>query len=468
MTRRLRFVESMICVVLCAGYVSCGNDEVRPDNGFVWPDNGIIQYDANAGDTITGADVPRDLFGVDTAGMDIVQNTDTVTHQDVALPYDLNHGDGGYSDLAAFDIQRKDTTWYDLGPKDNGPLPDYGQCANPGSCEPCGYGAITGMTCAPNMQEVTAMPYVHVWVDTVDCDGNPVLIEDYSDYAGYYRLDNVPCGTQTIYMEKGNFKASKNIWIDKCVVNDYTSSDLCFPGQPARIAVVTGSWDQIEKLLIKLWFKHHQFDGLTEDGQTPSSQGSLLLRGQSAKTNTGKGPYKLVDDYDILFLNCGNATDLIMNSYGSEVTPVLRAFVEKGGSIYASDYALVYLYMAFPEVLGTLSFPRDFAGSATTTPRTVTAELIDENLSAYMRKPTADVEYRLGPLTSVVGTVPQGVQVHVRGPNSSHGNAVEPFMLSFEPFGSKGGRVVFTNFHNDEQLTTGDMTEVLQYVVFMM
>ena len=41
-------------------------------------------------------------------------------------------------------------------------------------------------------------------------------------------------------------------------------------------------------------------------------------------------------------------------------------------------------------------------------------------------------------------------------------------MISFKPEGESGGRVVYTNFHNDEQLSTGDMGEVLQYVVFLM
>jgi hypothetical protein len=41
-------------------------------------------------------------------------------------------------------------------------------------------------------------------------------------------------------------------------------------------------------------------------------------------------------------------------------------------------------------------------------------------------------------------------------------------MISYEPDGESGGRVVYTNFHNDEQLSTGDMMWVLQYVVFLM
>ena len=36
-----------------------------------------------------------------------------------------------------------------------------------------------------------AIPYVKVWVDTVDCEGNPVVISTYSDAGGNYRLDNV-------------------------------------------------------------------------------------------------------------------------------------------------------------------------------------------------------------------------------------------------------------------------------------
>ena len=463
MNQFIRFALWSLCVLSCVAVSGCeGCDEGTPDangDGDAVIDGVVVHYDVNGGDAV--GDVSRDMAGVDTAGTDSVSDKDVIT-------WDTQIGDVQWSDLAAYDIYREDTTWYDLGPKDDGPIPDYGQCANPGSCQPCGYGSVTGMTCAPNMTEVTAMPYVHVWIETVDCAGNPIKIEDYSDYAGYYRLDNVPCGTQTVYMQKGNFNGNYSRWVDKCVTNDFTSSDLCFPGQPARIAVVTGKWDQIEKLLIKLWFKHHQYDGLMESAATALPPGGQLLAGDSAKTNTGKGPYELIDDYDILFINCGDSPDLILNLAGGDVVTTLRDFVKKGGSVYASDWASVYLTAAWPEALSGLTFHRDFPGSAGTTPRTVVAELVDEDLAAYMGKSTANVDYRLGPLTSIVGTVPAGVRVHVRGPNSAYGNAVQPFFISFEPYGESGGRVVYTNFHNDEQLTVGDMTEVLQYVVFMM
>ena len=454
---------------------ACKDSDPDTDNGFNVPDSGDW-YDTTGGDT-SGLDTgERDGFAPDIAGQDLVGmdlvGVDLNGHDtkpiDVMSTIDTTYWDtqeygDGYAEL---DLAREDLMHYDLGPEDEGSRPDYGACGEPGNCNPCGYGSVTGMTCAVGTN--VGLPYAHVWIETTDCAGNPIKIEDYSDYQGYYVLDNVPCGTQTIHMEKGNFKHTFSRWIDKCVTTDVTSKDGCFPGQPARIAVVTGKWDVIEKTLIKLRFQHKQFDGLMDGPDAAMPQGGLLLTGREANTNTGVKNLTLIDDFDMVFIDCGDSPDYIMQKDGNKVMETLRAFVAKGGSVYASDYASVYVTQTWPSSTSGLTFPRDFPGTAGTTPRQVTADLPDPELAAYMQKPNAIVEYRLGPLTSIVGTPPAGTKVHVRGPNSSHANQMEPFMISWEPDGEAGGRVIITNFHNEEQLSTGDMAWVLQYVVFLM
>ena len=361
---------------------------------------------------------------------------------------------------------------------DPGPVWDPGEAWTPeqkepdddavGGCDPCGYGSIAGMTCAPNA--TAAIPYVKVWVDTVDCEGNPVVISTYSDAGGNYRLDNVPCGTQTILMKKGSFEHAFIRWVDKGMTTIATSGDACMPKTALRIAIVTGDWDQIQAILVQLRFHFKLFDGQSEG----ENEGVKLLTGKEARTQTsGGGTFKLLDDFDVVFINCSPSNAPMMNEFGNAISPVLRQFVEQSGSVYASDYASIYIYKTWPSAWNG-SFPQDFPGSSGIggSGRQVTANIVDADLAAYMNKSTAIIEYRLGPLTSIVGTPGAGTNIHLEGPNSAYGNAVQPFMISFQPNGIDAGRVIYTNFHNEEQVISGgdlsDMAEVLQYIVFLM
>jgi len=51
--------------------------------------------------------------------------------------------------------------------------------ANPTqSCEPCGYGSLIGLVCAPD--EMTFVPNALVTVNAVDCDGKPKQFQTYT------------------------------------------------------------------------------------------------------------------------------------------------------------------------------------------------------------------------------------------------------------------------------------------------
>jgi hypothetical protein len=442
----------LVAMMAVLAVVSCGGSDAGEDVGNILPPIDTIGYDQNGNPDTVRQDVSGEL-------PDVVVNND-VAFQDLA-GQDLAEQDQGPFDAHILDYGYKDQNGYDMG-GNNG---DYGWGdATPGGCSPCGYGSITGVTCAVRTQ--TNMPFVKVWIDTTDCDGNAIHLETHSDGEGYYRIDGVPCGTQTVMMSKGSFSHMFSRYIDKAQVTNVTSNDGCVPPK-IRIAVITGKWDIIENTLLRLWFKFNKFDGLINEDSPTMPNGGRLLMGEEVKDLLGNKK-KLIDDFDVLFINCGDSPDWIMGQSGqaSQILTTLRAFVHKGGSIYASDYAGVYLSSAWPNAWdGT--FPHDFGGS-TGAPRPVTAEILDTELAAYLKKSTAIVSFGLGPLTSIVGTAPAGTKVHLRGPNESHGNAVEAFMISYEPEGVDGGRVAFTNFHNDEQESVGDMAEILQYVVFLM
>ncbi len=195
--------------------------------------------------------------------------------------------------------------------------------------------------------------------------------------------------------------------------------------------------------------------------------------------------YSLLSQYDAIFINC---------SWNIQSTPqvasALQQYVQNGGSIYASDWAYEYIRDAFP---GYINFPTDpYIGMS----QQVTANITDAGLTNYINPTnppsTIDLEYDLGGWV-VIDSVGADTTVHVRGTFDIYSSlsslaltsfeerqqlqtqqAVEaldqltnkPLVVSFEPYGANGGKVIFTTFHNEAQQTDLEK-KLLEYLVLV-
>ena len=340
----------------------------------------------------------------------------------------------------------------ETGTPDSSPL-DLGSETSAGGCDPCGVGDVAGKTCAPNAK--MAVPYVQVWVETVDCSGNPVHIQTYSNAKGEYTLKNVPCGQQTIYMQKGSFQHQWNRFVDQGMVTVLSSGEGCFPGTAAKIAVITGDWDAIQNTLKLLSLKYTLFNGVAPGG--PMGGDNFSQEAINFLTDTAK-----LNSYDVLFINCSDSGVHNMGTYeGPAIQAALKAFVAKGGSIYASDYGLPYLTGTWPGYILGGSWSAGGNGSYQTT-------VVDTDLAGYLAKTQVTIKYGLGPLTCVTG-IGSGTDLFLDSTTAIDGCSGTQMMMSFQPEGPSGGKVIYTTFHNDEQPTAGgDMESILEYTVFLM
>jgi hypothetical protein len=121
-----------------------------------------------------------------------------------------------------------------------------------------------------------------------------------------------------------------------------------------RIAVVTGSYDRIEVILAKLGLA--TYESTTEEIDYSTAAFTMFdgdFTGQfddvselfaiNPETNLPR-----IRDFDIVFINCGADT----NPLGSdENLAVLRAYVENGGVLYATDWGYDFVEQSLPEYL---------------------------------------------------------------------------------------------------------------------
>jgi hypothetical protein len=423
--------------------LACGGANPTGDLGIVIPGGDMS---GEVRDVPASPDAVRDAPPTDgTDPLDEgVTPEDPGTPNDPGIQTDPGTIDHGTSDPGTLDPGYLDPGYLDPGTPDPGTEYDSGGV---GGCDPCGMGTVAGKTCAPNIK--TAVGGVKVWVDTIDCSGNPVHIETHSNQQGEYSMQ-VPCGTQTINMLKGNFGGSYTRWIDKGQTTVMTSADACLSGTLAKIAVITGDWDQIENTLLLLWLHFTKISGAAgEEGQINQTAINFL------------SDWSKLSQYDILFLNCSDAGwPNMQSSSAAQIRTNLKAFVAKGGSVYASDYALPYLSETWPgHILG--------GGWSAAGNSTYLANVVDVDLAGYIGKSQVSIKYGLGPLTCVTGSG-ANTALSIQSTTSISGCSGTEMMMSFEPE-TNGGRVIYTTFHNDEQPKTGsDMQMILEFLVFLM
>lgn len=150
---------------------------------------------------------------------------------------------------------------------------------------------------------------------------------------------------------------------------------------------------------------------------------------------------KLWADREAVYLNCsGQLTD---DSYLRELTPILREYVENGGTVYASDWALTAVKRAFPSFLTEV----DNSGDAGTYQCSVADAGLREMLG-----PKIEINFDLQ-AWAMLNSVDQKVRLYVEADNLNCQSVVGrrlPVVIGFQ---CGRGHVLATSFHNEKQLS---------------
>lgn len=330
------------------------------------------------------------------------------------------------------------------------------------ACGTCDVGQIVGVVCAPNQQ--VFVNDATVWVEGTDCEGKPYHIETKSDSAGLYTLAGVPCGWQEVHVKKGSYTHDYKVVVPANGTADVTTvgKKECFKATAVKLAVITGDWDDLGGHLDGLGFKYDTYElyvggSSWNDGGDWYGAPAIQLLTDPAKLAT----------YQVLFINCGGVHyDIITQE--PQVVQNLSDFVKNGGSLYTSDFAFVYAEWPWPDAIdfygddaqgemGMGGGPIKMNGF-----QKVPGTIVDPALASYLGKGVMTVHFDLGPLVAVSATAESTVQ-HVIGYVDQF-KAVQPLVMSFRPWPT-GGKVLYTNFHNDEQADK-DMQTILNYLVF--
>lgn len=225
------------------------------------------------------------------------------------------------------------------------------------------------------------------------------------------------------------------------------NSAFRLPNAPLRIAATPPYWDDIGALLEG--FGHEVAD-----------------IGLGALDEIGT-----LSQFDIVAINCSPDVD---TPTAAEIA-ALRAFVDAGGKLYVSDHAFPYVASTFPDAIDFADEP--YGGSV----QPINAEVTYDDLASYLGTTSVVVDFDLpswvlvdgpglGTTVLLEGNVVESLHASGRPPVERHRQNVEsmfgrstsalrPLALSFT-YGA--GEVVFTSFHNEEQLSN-EVRFILEY-----
>jgi hypothetical protein len=360
----------------------------------------------------------------------------------------------------------------DTGPLDLGPPADA-------YVNPCGGGTapvITGTVYAPNGTDPVAGATVGVPLSlptlpaSVQCEtcavGGRFAARTLTKADGTFRLERIPGGDINVVLQKGYFRRVLDIKVDcaaPTIALDKAQGTL--PGKTQqygprdivpRIAVVTGVWDNLEKVLDKLGVSEKTIYNGKDLGTGPNSLQALLQNAALLRT------------YHLVFINCGTVFENLVTS-DSPSRNAIREYVRRGGRLFVTDLSYDFIEQVFPEYIdfvgsdGTAAnIPEDHnAGEVGTKDLTVNADVVDTQLRDWLALPEIDalgadkrvelVGFKTGWAVADSGDNSLGVKVWVQGPvRWIGGSGTRPLTLSYDFLDQdrKGcGRVLFSSYH---------------------
>lgn len=337
-------------------------------------------------------------------------------------------------------------------------------------------GAVSGRVCAPD--QMTWVNGAAVSIDATDCHGQPVHLETTSAADGAFSLRGVPPGSWTVHASLGAFTQDTPVSVRANASTAIPDNQLCVAQRTVRIAVVTGAGDKIEDLLTAL---NLQF---------------TLFGGDSSTWTTQAGPFlsdlAQMKQYDLIFVDCAAAkaggTTIDLGTSAAAIESNLAAYVRQGGSVYSSDWALLFTLAAAPSAVsyatqggGAISNPLDARQLMGYAPQTVTATVRDAALAQFLGKSSLNITFpkQTGanslhwglmsstPNAQVLVSAPSVVtcpNTTCGSPGPTRANVPLAVRVRVLPPGTKGGNIVYTSFHNVAQTGT-DVAQVLKYLV---
>jgi hypothetical protein len=292
-------------------------------------------------------------------------------------------------------------------------------CGGDSPIDPTTPGSISGKVTAED--GTTPVPAAAVFIEANGPSGAGATT---SDVNGNYTISQLQAGSYVVIATKGNFRSETPVTVQP----GKTTNATVKLAPTGKLGVVLGSYDFIEDILAELGYKP-----------------DTIVDHANLENATALAQYKMI------FLNCGAFVS-------TEAATALKAWVQAGGTLYASDWELDVVQAMFPSDILEWGYGDE---------QDITATVTNTDLQTFTGKSNAAIRYDLASwrmLTSISATptiLLRGTVTGYAGSTSETTFPNQPLAISIA---HGTGRVVYTTFHNEAGVTA-DQRVVLRYFI---
>jgi len=306
---------------------------------------------------------------------------------------------------------------------------------------------VEGRICSPSGNYFVSNVFIEVrYFDENGTERSQGVV---TNSEGHFFIPYVPEGQHRFKATRGRFSIAQRIQVEES--SEITNlGDICFASDSVRIAVVEGSYDNIESIIEQLGFTTIEFI----NSRVPTYQEDFLA-------------LESLLQYDIVYFNCGANEQHILDWEAAAHN--LRDYLSQGGAIYASDWSYDLVENTIPSAINF--YGNDTVNNAAQhgRPEVVSGAVHDSPL-AKMCGVEVEIKYDLSYWAIAVEA---NINTDVLVSGTVHSNIFTAEIQQFEraplmvqiPFGLNGGKIIYTSFHNEAQVTD-DMLCILNYIIF--
>lgn len=318
-------------------------------------------------------------------------------------------------------------------------------------------GSISGRVCDPSGAEWLAD--AQVYTNIFDSEGKVVDVRvAFSDRDGYWSLNDLdPNREYTVYIQSGQEVIFEDTFIIRDNEDIILPEPVCFDPTSLNIAVVTGDYDNMQRILENMGFINYSII----DGQNRDEIEGFLTRPEN------------LEPFDVIFLNGGHIEEDIFysddptNRTPDIVAALLQDYVWNGGNVIASDWAYDDIELVWPDAIDFLGDDLEPNAAQLGEYASFQATVTDGSLEEFIGSDQIEIEYDLPVWPPIVQVEPY-VSVHLQG-TVTYREGTESYPLEDVPllvsFSGGQGRVAFATFRLAANRNKA-MTDTLQYVMY--
>ena len=338
---------------------------------------------------------------------------------------------------------------------------------------------ISGKVMAPNSNFPISKAKV-----TVTKNG-AVIAEKTTDAIGNFEIDKLPAGNLEVLLSKGDFK--RTIAVNLQSNYQLTEAERSLNVFP-KIAVVRGSWDEIEQVLVNIGLvnpltNEPAFDivpgKMTDYRLSSQAQETHNHGGAVAHRNANSLPANvtftfndllhdttLLNSYDVIFLNCGARETYVTDPVAMNN---LKTYVQNGGILYATDWMYKYIKVMFEESQYLTFSTPEKAGSSLV----ANATILNPDLAAWLTNqginvnPTVQINGFLGGWQMVDTHNATNVTSWLSAQSVTYSSTVYTNKSLAFTFQYGSGGVFYSSFHtHGDDPSEATIAQMMNYFIF--